>query len=159
MKTAVSCAVLCLALAAMARAQATASLQREFEAALARADAAQLELQNGRPDAYKALWSHSDRVTLTGGFGGEIEQGWERVAARLDWASRQFSGGSHRIDRMAADVAGDMAYVVQREHIVYTPPGQSRSTTRDYRVTMVFRRESGMWRIVHRHADAATERR
>lgn len=42
----------------------------DFGLALDRVDGEQLELQNGRPDAYKALWSHSHDVTLAGGLEG-----------------------------------------------------------------------------------------
>src|SRR5688572_33491274 len=58
----------------------------EFKEMLAKVDAAQLELQNGKPAAFKALWSRADDVTLSGGFGGTIEKGWKQVSRRLDWA-------------------------------------------------------------------------
>jgi hypothetical protein len=128
----------------------------DFTAFLAKMDAAQLELQAGRVGAYKALWSQREDVTLSGGLGGVIEKGWPGVERRLDWVGTQFSKGSNRIDRVVATVHGDFAYVVQAEHLRYTIPGQSTETTRDYRVTMIFRRESGAWRIVHRHADTQT---
>ena len=51
----------------------------DFAAFLATVDAAQLELQNGRPAAFKALWSQADDVTLSGGFGGTIEKGWPAI--------------------------------------------------------------------------------
>jgi ketosteroid isomerase-like protein len=52
------------------------------------------------------------------------------------------------------NVNGDLAYVVQLEHIRFHVPGQAKESTRDSRVTMVFRRESEGWRIVHRQADS-----
>ena len=133
-----------------------AALPPDFAAFLVTMDAAQIELQGGRVGAYKALWSHGGDVTLSGGLGGAIEKGWADVERRLDWVGTQFSKGTNRIDRVVATVSGDFAYVVQAEHLRYTVPGQSSETTRDYRVTMIFRRESGGWRIVHRHADTQT---
>ena len=121
---------------------------------LAAVDAAQLELQNGKPAAFKALWSRRDDITLSGGFGGTIEKGWEAVGRRLDWVGTQFSKGSNSIERLVAQESGDLGYVVQLEHLRYTVPGEAKESTRDYRVTMVFRRESGVWRIVHRQADS-----
>ncbi len=121
---------------------------------LARMDAAQVELQNGRPAAFKALWSHADDVTLSGGFGGTIEKGWEQISRRLDWVGTQFSAGSNTIERLVANEGGDFAYVVQIEHIRFRVPGQAEESRRDYRVTMVFRREAEGWRIVHRQADS-----
>ena len=140
----------------LAIAQRADALPADLTTFLAEMDAAQLELQNGRPDAYKALWSRADDVTLAGGLGGVIEKGWPAVARRLDWVGTQFSGGTNRIARVAASASGSLAYVVQTEHLRYTAPGAATATVRDYRVTMVFRRESNQWRIVHRHADTQT---
>ena len=88
-----------------------AKANAEFLRMLDKVDAAQLELQNGRAAAFKALWSHADEITLSGGFGGGVEQGWAK-------------------------------------------PGQAREVTRDYRVTMVFRKQADGWRLVHRQADS-----
>ena len=125
----------------------------DFEAMLARVDAAQLELQNGRPAAFKALWSHADDITLSGGFGGTIEKGWDAVRVRLDWVGTQFTNGRHTHERVASSVSGDLGYVVQLEHIRFQVPGQAKESALDYRVTMLFRREPGGWRIIHRQAD------
>jgi ketosteroid isomerase-like protein len=126
----------------------------EFQAMLAKVDAAQLELQNGKPAAFKALWSHADDITLSGGFGGTIEKGWERISSRLDWVGTQFSKGSNTIERLVANESGELGYVVQIEHIRFHVPGQAQESRRDYRATMIFRRESEGWRIVHRQADS-----
>ena len=131
-----------------------AALDSEFQAMLAGVDAAQLELQNGRPAAFKALWSRADDITLAGGFGGTIEKGWAQIGPRLDWVGAQYSNGTHTHERIASHVSGDLAYVVQNEHIRFRVPGQPKDSTRDYRATMVFRREAEGWRIVHRQADA-----
>src|SRR5687768_16886854 len=81
--------------AAQAPAARGADAVGDFREMLAKVDAAQLELQNGKPAAFKALWSRADDVTLSGGFGGTIEKGWEQVGRRLDWAGAQFSKGSN----------------------------------------------------------------
>jgi ketosteroid isomerase-like protein len=117
-------------------------------------DAAQIELQNGKAEPFKNLWSQADDVTLSGGFGGKIEKGWKAVSERLDWVGTQFSNGTNRIERLVIGEKKDLAYVVQAEHIRFKVPGQSADTSRDYRVTMIFRREKGGWRIVHRQADS-----
>src|SRR5450755_921076 len=113
----------------------------EFQAMLGKLDAAQLELQNGRPAAFKALWSHADDITLSGGFGGTIEKGWDQISRRLDWVGAQFSNGTNTIERIVARANSDLAYVVQIEHIRFHAPGQEKELTWDYRVTMLFRRE------------------
>jgi ketosteroid isomerase-like protein len=58
---------------------------------------------------------------------------------------------SSDIELVAADVSGDLAYTVHREITSTSVNGQHR----DYvlRVTQVYRREDGGWKVVHRHGD------
>jgi len=129
-------------------------ISEEFQSMISKVDAAQLELLNGRPAAFKTLWSHGDDITLSGGFGGTIEKGWDQISRRLDWVGTQYSKGSNTIERLVANESGDLGYVVQLEHLRFHVPGQAQESTREYRVTMVFRHESAGWRIVHRQADS-----
>ncbi|HTH50614.1 MAG TPA: nuclear transport factor 2 family protein, partial [Pyrinomonadaceae bacterium] len=48
---------------------------------------------------------------------------------------------------------GDLGYVVQLEHIEYVARGNDALSMKDYRVTMVFRKDRGSWKIIHRQAD------
>ena len=130
----------------------------DFQRFLDRVDSAQRELQQGRPEAYKSLWSRGSDVTLGGGFGGGFERGWDGVSKRLDWAGSQFSSARNEIQRIAFAASGDLGYLVQSERIHYTAPNSSAPLERSYRVTMLFRREHGQWRIIHRHADTQTSR-
>jgi ketosteroid isomerase-like protein len=130
----------------------------DFGAMLARVEAAQVELVRGRAEAFKALWSHGDDVTLIGGLGGPIEKGWPQVSTRLDWVSSQYSEGSRRHQEVSRVVGGGSAHVVQRETLTFRAPADGRVITQELRTTMVFRLESGQWRIVHRHADSLTAR-
>jgi len=144
--------------AARAQARGAAAVPVEFTAFLAKVDAAQIELQNGRAAPFKALWSHADDVTLSGGFGGTIEKGWTAVSSRLDWVGTQFSNGTNRIERVVANVSGDLGYAIQLEHLKYRVPGETADSSRDYRVTIICRREEGQWRLVHRQADSQMTR-
>ncbi|MEQ1765279.1 MAG: nuclear transport factor 2 family protein [Pyrinomonadaceae bacterium] len=128
--------------------------QKDFESFLTKVDAAQLELQGGKAEAFKSIWSHADDITLSGGFGGTIEKGWEAISKRLDWVGQQFSNGTNKVERLVSVSNGDLGYVVQLEHIRFNVPGQATESTKDYRVTMIFRKEKGSWRIVHRQADS-----
>jgi ketosteroid isomerase-like protein len=142
-----------------ARSVTTAQRTAEFTAFLDEVDAAQIELQNGRAERFKALWSRSDDITLSGGFGGTIEKGWQRISERLDWVASQYSNGRTQRERVAVNAGTDLAYVVQHEHIQFRVPGQDTDSTRDYRVTMIFRKESAGWKLVHRQADSQMQKR
>jgi hypothetical protein len=116
-------------------------------------EAAEYEFAQGRPAAFKALWSHADEDSLCGGFGG-VESGWDKVGARLDWASSQVSEGTRSREEIRTTVGADFAYIVQTERIRFRIPGRAEQSTLDLRVTMVCRRDSDGWRIFHRHADS-----
>jgi len=120
---------------------------------IAKLEAAEHEFAQGRSAAFKALWSHSDDVSICGAFGG-VESGWDKVASRLDWASSQFSEGTRSREEIRSAIGADFAYLVQLEHIRFRVPGRTEESTLDLRVTMVFRREAAGWRIVHRQADS-----
>jgi hypothetical protein len=124
----------------------------EWSAFMTRLENAEHEFAQGRPAAFKSLWSHGDEVSLCGGFGG-MEAGWNKVAARLDWASSQISEGTRSSEEIRSTVGADFAYIVQTEQIRFRVPGRAERSTLEFRVTMVFRREPEGWRIVHRHAD------
>ena len=125
-----------------------------FDALLREIEAAQLQLVNGQPAAFKALWSHRDDVTLSGGLGGVIARGWKQVSERLDWVATQYSQGSRTHQEISRHIGQDLAYVVLRETIRFTSPSEHRAMVHELRVTQIFRREEGRWRIVHRHADS-----
>lgn len=132
----------------------------DLQAMLGRYAEAATLFYDGKPEAVKALWSHSDDVTLSGAAGGATAKGWSNVSSRLDWASSQFkdTNGTKAIEQVQAAVSGDFAYIVQYEHIRYQRPGQQEPAKRDYRVTTIFRRGPEGWRVVHRHADTLMTR-
>ena len=101
-----------------------------FPAMLAAVDAAQLELQSGKPAAFKALWSRRDDITLSGGFGGTIERGWEAVGRRLDWVGTQFSKGSNSIERLVAQESGDLGQRGTARAPSLTPSPERRRSRR-----------------------------
>lgn len=110
------------------------------------------QLHRGNPVPRMQLWSHDDPVTLLGAF-GVAASGWERVSNTFRWLARRFSqGGPFQLDVIAAGVSGDLAYTVGYEHSVVSLDGEAPRPAR-LRVTHVYRRESGEWKIVHRHGD------
>jgi len=125
----------------------------EFSAFLAKVHDAQVEFVQGRPAAFKALWTHASDVTIFGGFGSG-NQGWEKVMSRLDWGSAQYSEGSRSHEVLSTYVNGSVGYVVQIERIRYKIPRKSEASSLQLRATMIMRREPEGWRIVHRHADS-----
>ena len=122
-----------------------------LESMLPQLTAADTALHNGDATGRAALWSRSDPVTL---FGAAVTtSGWEKVGATFDWLATRFSNcTSFDYDVLAAGVSGDLAYIVGVEHTTASIGGDPPA---EYalRVTTIFRREAGEWRVVHRHGD------
>lgn len=109
-------------------------------------------LLQGDSTDLKNLYSHSDDVTVFGGFGGS-ERGWNEVGPRVDWAAAHFAGGSFEREILSAVEGADLACIVSIETNRVREVGQSGEILLVLRVTEIFRREDGAWRLMHRHAD------
>ena len=108
------------------------------------------ELVEGRPEPFKALWSHADDVVIMGAFGG-YERGWSKVSARLDWAAKGIRSTDRVAENVVTVVADDVAHTVDLEHM--TRHAGDHPTPRTLRCTQAYRRENGEWKVILRHAD------
>ena len=121
--------------------------------AIARLHAAMAMVANGDVSDIKALYSHGAEATSFYGWGG-YEKGWEAVSRRWDWAGAQFKGGTVRYENISTVITPEMFYVTDIE----TFENQRVADVEDItgwsnRVTHIFHREAGEWRLVHRHAN------
>ena len=119
---------------------------------LARQLDAEQALINGDPGPRLAMTSRQDPVTV---FGARVplRRGWDEVSEILRWlASRWSNRTDYHFEVVAAGVSGDLAYVVGFEHIANSVVGVPVEPY-TLRVTHIFRREQGEWKIAHRHAD------
>jgi ketosteroid isomerase-like protein len=74
-------------------------------------------------------------------------------SANREGASHFGPGGENRFDVMHSAVDGDLAYWAGIQRSVVNVKGQPQPVPIDLRVTEIFRREDGAWKLVHRHAD------
>lgn len=111
----------------------------------------------GNAASLKALYSHADDVTVFGGFGA-YERGWQQVGSNVDWASARFRGGSITFETLALGVSGDLAYTIWLEKGEVRVAGREELSPLAIRVTHIYRREAGSWKLIHRHGDAITEK-
>lgn len=118
-------------------------------------DEVETAFHNGDPAPRMSLWSHDDPVTLFGAV--FTKTGWDEVSHAFEWLTARFSGSESGVyEVLAAGASGDLGYVVGIEHTsaaIGDAPPQSYAL----RVTAIFRREDGVWKQVHRHADPAPE--
>ena len=144
---------------AQARVQPTLSGESTLQAFLPQWEKAQSRFINGDPGQWKENASHRDDATVFGAFGGH-EKGWNEVGPRYEWASSQFkeSGAKQEIEYLNSGVSGDLAFTVSIERQEARVGDQQALTQRALRVTSVFRKEGGAWKLLHRHADPLTQR-
>jgi ketosteroid isomerase-like protein len=127
---------------------------------LARQTEAEEALVHGEVEPRLALWSRSDPVSLLGGWGPN-KTGWPEVERTFRWVAERLGGVDYsdfHYDVEVAEVSPDaqMAYTVgfERFNEVLADGGKKPWTVR---VTHVYRREGGEWKIVHRHGDLAPD--
>jgi ketosteroid isomerase-like protein len=116
--------------------------------------AAEVALHNGDAAPRLQTWSDRAPVTLFGAWltaydPDAVHQVFEKLARAFSHAR------SSDIELIAADASGHFAYTVHREITSTSVNGAPR----DYvlRVTQVYRREDGTWKVIHRHADEDPE--
>jgi ketosteroid isomerase-like protein len=112
--------------------------------------AAEQALHNGKVAPRLALWSRNDPLTV---YGARLSvSGWADIEPTFHTVASWFSDSTEfEFKVIAAGASGDLAYTVGYEHNQVKLEGEPRTYT--LRVTHVYRREHGQWRIVHRHAD------
>ena len=111
---------------------------------------AERALLNGEAEGRNATWSHRDPVTL---FGAQWSgSGWDELSEVFKWLADHWSKGKVDFELLAAGVSGDLAYTVGYEQTSASLEGGPVQQF-GIRVTHVYRREDGEWKIVHRHGD------
>ena len=126
------------------------ALYDDFRQAVNANYAALDRLAQGDSAPIHAVWSHGDDVTSFLGYGGS-EQGWAQVGERFDWVAGRFGGGETSTTELQAYQSGDLGYTIELEHRDLLVDGARSQFT--LRVTHIYRREAGAWKVVHRHAD------
>ena len=105
---------------------------------------------NGDSCLMEGIWSHSPDVTTMHPVGGR-EVGWDKVREKWDQLAKLTSDGQIRLRDQLIRVEGDIAYEVGTEEGQVMLGGQQVSM--QHRVTNIYRREAGAWKVVHHHAD------
>ncbi len=118
-----------------------------------------LEITRGNPEEYKKLWSRRDDVTLANPFGPPL-RGWSEVSAWLDHTANNYRDGhDYEFENISTVMTSELAYTVEIERARARVGGAGEFSQVAVRVTSVFRREDGVWKVTHRHGDPITTAR
>lgn len=116
-----------------------------------RSRATNAALMRGDAERYVDLIGLANDFTLMSPFGGQPSHG-APPRERLAEIARFFKNGSLEQELVHAYASPDMIVLatIERSHVeVGGLPAQDWAL----RVTLVYRRDEGQWRLVHRHAD------
>jgi ketosteroid isomerase-like protein len=110
-----------------------------------------------------SFFSERDDVTLANPFEppqrGPVDVGEAARQAAANFGvggALRFAEVSSTFSEVSRYETADLGYVLQVERHEGRPAGRAETIVIALRATLVFRREGGVWKIVHRHADPIT---
>ena len=98
------------------------------------------------------MWSHNEPVCLFAAV-GPSKSGWDELEPTFRSVAARLSGGrdvSYEI--MSFDVSTDMAWTAGFARFIVSIDG-GPLTRYTLRITHVYRREAGEWKVVHEHSN------
>ena len=107
---------------------------------------------NGDAGPLAEIWSHGVAVTTMHPIGGR-EVGWDKVRDAWEQVAKLASDGQVKLGDQLIQVVGDMAYELGTEQGSVKLAGHQVPI--EHRVTNIYRRESGAWKVVHHHTDVS----
>lgn len=113
-------------------------------------------IARGDPSGFFALYSNRDDATLANPFGPPARGRSEIEAAGNRAAANYRDGRAIEFENFAKCVTDDLAYILEIERFETKVAESDDLNDVALRVTSIFRREDGDWKLVHRHADPIT---
>lgn len=107
---------------------------------------------NGDAAPLADIWSHSEEVTAMHPIGGR-QVGWNAVRRSFEQLARLASDGKVELRDQLIRVVGDVAFEAGIEYGRLTLAGER--VTIEHRVTNIYQREGGTWKITHHHTDTS----
>lgn len=109
-------------------------------------------MTNGDAESLKKIWSHNAAVTTMHPIGGR-QVGWDEVWEAWEQTGQVASDGHVELQDQLIRVVGKLAYEVGTEVATFKIAG--KKVEGQIRVTNIYRKKSGKWKVVHHHTDVA----
>ena len=127
--------------------------QKDFEDFMKRREDVARSYVRGDAAPLSGIVTHSSPATFFSP-NGDYQQGAEEVASTYERDAKSFEpGGDSHFEILQMAASDGIAYWVGLQKATARMQGKAEAVPFNLRVTEVFRRENGEWKMVHRHAD------
>mgnify|MGYP000969838867 CR=1 FL=1 len=109
----------------------------------------------GDADPLKAVSSHLDPATIFPPSGAQVVGAAAVDAANAQGAAGFEPGGTNEFVTIHQGSSGELAYWVGTQRSTVRVKGVPDAVPMTLRLTELYRRENGSWKLFHRHADSA----
>lgn len=133
------------------------SSEKDFDQFMKQREKAATAYINGDAEPLGDLSSATNPASFFGPGGGEVH-GARKVGKRYASDAGAFGTGSTgRFEIIHAEASGDLGYWVGFQRASTYFKGKDDPVPFNLRITEIFRKENGEWKLIHRHADPLAE--
>src|ERR1044072_2395953 len=124
----------------------------DFEQFMKRRDQAARAYVSGDAAPLGHLVAQTSQATFFGPGGGYVQDATQ-VASRYERDAALFVSGNSSFEILHRGASNGLAYWVGFQRATAQLQGKTEPVPFNLRVTEIFRREDGEWKLIHRHAD------
>jgi hypothetical protein len=127
--------------------------QQDFDEAMKQYNLAMISFFKGNPEPINNFYSKSDKTSLAQLSGGLV-LGRKQVTDTVTRNAMKYQEGDTTFETLVKYVTPEFAYVIQMERTIAKIGGSKEVSSLALRVTSIFLREGGVWKLLHRHVDS-----
>ena len=129
------------------------SVLTDFKHFMKQREAASQAFVNGDNGPLNSISTHVSPATIFGPKGDCIAGADKVNAANANTAKHFEAGSENSFEVLQLAASGDVAFWAGIQRSTVNIQGKAHAVPMDLRVTEIFRRERGEWKLIHRHAD------
>ena len=128
-------------------------LNQDFDEAKKEYNKAMSDFFKGNAEPINSIYSKCDEISLAQ-LSGSFILGRNLVTETASCNAMKYREGETTFETLAKYVTPDFAYIIQVERTNAKIGGSNKFLSLALRVTSIFRREEGIWKLLHRHVDS-----